>query len=232
VVFDAKLMNKSVLIIVAHPDDETIGCGGTILKHVSEGDTVNVITLTDGVSSRSSVSFEDNKARNEAAVNAINALGANWIGSGEFPDNNMDSIPILKIIKFVESFKESFYPDIIYTHSPSDLNVDHTIAAKATLTAFRPEPKETYSEIRFFEIASSTDFSIKQLNKRFEPNLFINIENFISKKIKALQHYDMEMRDYPHSRSYKKIESLAEYRGSQSGLPCAEAFEVVRKIRR
>tara|TARA_B100000768_G_scaffold180956_1_gene202324 strand:- start:222 stop:899 length:678 start_codon:yes stop_codon:yes gene_type:complete len=225
-------MDKSILIIAAHPDDETIGCGGAILKHVSEGDTVNIITLTDGVSSRSSMSSEDNKVRNEAAVNAINVLGASWVGSGNFPDNNMDSIPILKIIKFVETFKESFYPDIIYTHSPSDLNVDHTIAAQATLTAFRPEPKETYSEIRFFEIASSTDFSIKQLNNKFEPNLFINIENFISKKIEALQCYDLEMRDYPHSRSYKKIESLAEYRGSQSGLSCAEAFEVVRKIHR
>ncbi len=94
----------------------------------------------------------------------------------------MDSIPILEIINFIESFKENFYPDIIYTHSPSDLNVDHTVAAQATLNAFRPEPKELYSEIRFFEIASSTDFAIKQLNDRFEPNLFINIQNFMSKK--------------------------------------------------
>ena len=144
----------------------------------------------------------------------------------------MDSVPILEIIKFIESFKKNFYPDIIYTHSPSDLNIDHTITAKATLTAFRPEPQEKYSEIRFFEIASSTDFTLKQLNDRFEPNLFINIKDFIDKKIEALKCYEIEMRDYPHSRSYEKIKSLAEYRGAQSGLEYAEAFEIVRKIDR
>lgn len=225
-------MNKSVLIIAAHPDDETIGCGGTILKHISNGDTVNIITLTDGVSSRDSLSPSDEKERNIAANNAIKLLGANWVGCGSFPDNNMDSIPILQIIKFIESYKKEYYPNIIYTHSPNDLNVDHGIAAMATLTAFRPEPTEKYDEIRFFEVASSSDFSVKQLNNKFEPNLFININNFLEKKIKALECYDEEIRDYPHSRSYKKIEALAEYRGAQSGMNFAEAFEVVRRIER
>lgn len=225
-------MNKSVLIIAAHPDDETIGCGGTILKHIDDRDTVNIITLTDGVSSRDSLSSSDERERNIAANKAIKLLGANWVGCGTFPDNNMDSIPILKIIKFIESFKKEYYPNIIYTHSPNDLNVDHGIAAMATLTAFRPEPAEKYDEIRFFEVASSSDFSVKQLNNKFEPNLFININNFLEKKIKALECYDEEIRDYPHSRSYKKIKALAEYRGAQSGMNFAEAFEVVRKIER
>ena len=225
-------MNKSVLIIAAHPDDETIGCGGTILKHINNGDTVNIITLTDGVSSRDSLSPSDEKERNIAANNAIKLLGANWVGCGSFPDNNMDSIPILQIIKFIESYKKEYYPNIIYTHSPNDLNVDHGIAAMATLTAFRPEPTEKYDEIRFFEVASSSDFSVTQLNNKFEPNLFININNFLEKKIKALECYDEEIRNYPHSRSYKKIEALAEYRGAQSGMNFAEAFEVVRRIER
>ena len=225
-------MNKSVLVIAAHPDDETIGCGGTILRHIDNEDTVNIITLTDGVGSRDSLSGSDKKKRNDAANNAIKLLGANWVGCGTFPDNNMDSIPILQIIKFIESFKKKYYPDIIYTHSPNDLNVDHGIAAMATLTAFRPEPSEKYNEIRFFEVASSSDFSVKQLNRKFEPNLFVNISNYLKIKIEALKCYDIEIRDYPHSRSYKKIEALAEYRGAQSGLNFAEAFEVVRKIER
>tara|TARA_A100001015_G_scaffold207572_1_gene232148 strand:+ start:2559 stop:3236 length:678 start_codon:yes stop_codon:yes gene_type:complete len=225
-------MKKSILVIAAHPDDETIGCGGAIIKHKCDGDEVNILTLTDGVGSRLGAEDNDLKVRNDAAKSAIDVLGANWIGAGNFSDNNMDSVPILEIIKFIESFKKNFYPDIIYTHSPSDLNIDHTITAKATLTAFRPEPQEKYSEIRFFEIASSTDFTLKQLNDRFEPNLFINIKDFIDKKIEALKCYEIEMRDYPHSRSYEKIKSLAEYRGAQSGLEYAEAFEIVRKIDR
>ena len=225
-------MKKSILVIAAHPDDETIGCGGAIIKHKCDGDEVNILTLTDGVGSRLGTDDNDLKVRNDAAKSAIDVLGANWIGAGNFSDNNMDSVPILEIIKFIESFKKNFYPDIIYTHSPSDLNIDHTITAKATLTAFRPEPQEKYSEIRFFEIASSTDFTLKQLNDRFEPNLFINIKDFIDKKIEALKCYEIEMRDYPHSRSYEKIKSLAEYRGAQSGLEYAEAFEIVRKIDR
>ena len=157
-------------------------------------------------------------------------LGAVWIGAGDFPDNKIDSIPIIDVIKFIESFKDTFYPNIIYVHSPTDLNIDHRIAASATLTAYRPEPKESYEEIRFYEVASSTDYTVKQLEKKFEPNLYINIDAFIEKKISALKFYDMEMRENPHSRSYEKIQSLAQHRGSESGMNYAEAFEVVRRI--
>lgn len=223
-------MNKSILVIASHPDDEAIGCGASIARHIDEGDKVCIITLTNGVNSRDDVQTKDAQERNEAAVNSINSLGAEWLGSGDFPDNKMDSIPLIDVVKFIESFKESFYPDIIYVHSPTDLNIDHRIAASATLTAYRPQPNEKYSEIRFFEISSSTDYTVKQLEDSFEPNLYINIDNYWENKLKALKFYDMEMHPDPHSRSYKKIKSLAEFRGAQSGMKLAEAFQVVRRI--
>lgn len=223
-------MKKSILIIASHPDDEAIGCGAAIARHVHEGDDVAVITLTNGVNSREGVQSTDAKKRRSAAENAMNSLGAKWIGCGDFPDNKIDSVPLIEVVKFIESFKELFYPDIIYVHSPTDLNIDHRIAASAALTAYRPQPNERYSEIRFFEIPSSTDFTVKQLENKFEPNLYINIDDYWEKKLAALRHYDMEMRPSPHSRSYEKIKSLAEYRGAQSGMELAEAFEVVRKI--
>ena len=223
-------MNKSILVIASHPDDEAIGCGASIARHIDEGDKVCIITLTNGVNSRDDVQTKDAQERNEAAINSINSLGAKWIGSGDFPDNKMDSIPLIDVVKFIESFKESFYPDIIYVHSPTDLNIDHRIAASATLTAYRPQPNEKYSEIRFFEISSSTDYTVKQLEDSFEPNLYINIDNYWENKLKALKFYDMEMHPDPHSRSYKKIKSLAEFRGAQSGMKLAEAFQVVRRI--
>lgn len=223
-------MKKSILILASHPDDETLGCGASIARHVHDGDDVRVITLTNGVNSREDVNSADAQKRSKAAEDAMNFLGAKWLGSGDFPDNKIDSVPLIEVVKFIESFKELFYPDIIYVHSPTDLNIDHRIAASAALTAYRPQPNERYSEIRFFEIPSSTDFTVKQLDNKFEPNLFINIDNYWEKKLEALKFYDIEMRSSPHSRSYKKIKSLAEYRGAQSGMELAEAFEVVRKI--
>lgn len=224
-------MNKNILVVASHPDDETIGCGGTLAKHIAEGDSVAIITLTNGVGSRIGRN-KDQILREKYALKAMDALGVTWIGKGNFPDNRMDSVDILEICKFLEEHKKKFYPDLIYTHSHSDLNVDHRITFEAVLTAYRPQPEESYSEIRLFETPSSTDFSIDSLYGPFSPNLFVNISNFWEKKLEALNFYETEMRNYPHSRSYQKIKALAEYRGGSSGLELAEAFEIVRKINR
>ncbi|MDC0225478.1 PIG-L family deacetylase [Gammaproteobacteria bacterium] len=223
---------KKILVIAAHPDDETIGCGGSLCRHASENDEIAVITLTNGVGSRNESNESDLSSREISAKKAIDILGAHWIAKGDFPDNAMDSAPLLEIVKFIEATKEKFDPDIIYSHSPSDLNVDHKVSTAATLTAFRPQPGEKNSEIRLFEIPSATDYTIEELDGSFNPNLFINIEEFWNSKLDALKCYESEMREYPHSRSYKKIRSLAEHRGSQSGLKLAEAFMLVRKIHR
>ena len=210
---------SKILVVAAHPDDETIGCGGAIARHVSEGDEVGIITLTNGVSAR-------------VAEKAMNLLGAKWIGQGDFSDNGMDKNPLLEIIKYIEDIKETFYPDIIYTHTPHDLNIDHRVTTSAVLTAFRPQPEESYQEIRLFEEPSSSDFTTESLHGSFAPNLFIDITNFITFKMEALKFYDTEMREYPHSRSYMNVETVAKYRGASVGIPLAEAFQIVRSIQR
>ena len=224
------MSENKILVIAAHPDDETIGCGGSLLRHASENDEIAVVTLTNGVGSRDEAKEKDLINREVSARKAIKMLGADWIAKGDFPDNAMDSVPLLEIVKFIEQIKEKYNPDIIYSHSPSDLNIDHKVVTSATLTAFRPQPGEKNSEIRLFEVPSATDYSIDELEGSFNPNLFINIEKFWESKLDALSFYDSEIREYPHSRSYQKIESLAQYRGSQSGLELAEAFVLVRKI--
>ena len=223
---------SKILVVAAHPDDETIGCGGTIAKHVSGGDEVGIITLTNGVSARTGANKEDQLKRTEAAEKAMNLLGAEWIGKGDFSDNGMDENPMLEIIRFIESYKDSFYPEIIYTHTSHDLNVDHRVTTTAVLTAFRPQPEESYKEIRLFEESSSSDFTADSLHGSFKPNLFIDITNFMTFKMEALKFYDTEMREYPHSRSYMNIESVAKYRGASVGIPYAEAFEIARSIQR
>ena len=225
-------MNKKILVVAAHPDDETLGCGGAIAKHSNEGDEVKVIVMTDGVSSRFISKSKEVKNRNEALQKAMRILGADLLRCGEFPDNMLDTVPLLELIQYIENLKKDFNFDIIYTHSPSDLNIDHRIIFEATLTAFRPEPEECITEIRSFEIPSSTDYSSGKINQNFSSNLFIDTSSHHELKLKALGCYDMELRDFPHSRSLESVNALAKTRGASVGLKMAEAFEVIRRIER
>jgi LmbE family N-acetylglucosaminyl deacetylase len=224
--------NFNVLVIVAHTDDETIGLGGTIAKHVENGDFVYGVSMTDGVGARGEEIENKIKIRSQASLNAGKILGLTWIEGGCFPDNAMDTIPLLAVTKVIEKAKSLVTPTLIYTHSAADLNVDHRVVCMATLTAFRPQPDEVWQEIRTFEIASATDFGHKSLTNTFNPNLYINIKQTWGKKLMALNEYGSEMRNTPHTRSFEGLENLAKHRGHQVGLHYAEAFEIIRKIER
>ena len=224
------MKKNNILVVVAHSDDETIGMGGTIKRHVNNEDNVFVISMTDGVSSRVNTSNIQISSRLEASKKASLLLGFKWEKTLNFLDNSLDTYPILKIIKEIEDVKSKINPNIVYTHSFADLNIDHKIVSNAVLTAFRPMPNENCKEIRLFEVSSSTDYGYKNVTGKFEPNLFINIENTWNDKLNALKFYEEEIKKYPHSRSYKGIENLAKVRGNQVGLNMAEAFEVIRKI--
>ncbi|QWE28987.1 PIG-L deacetylase family protein [Polynucleobacter sp. AM-7D1] len=220
-----------VLVIIAHRDDETIGLAGVIARHIECGDFVYAMSMTDGVGARGS-NISEVRLREQASLKVANALGFSWLDGGSFPDNAIDTVPLLEIVKVIEAIKIKINPTIIYTHSSADLNIDHRIVGQATLTAFRPQPDERWQEIRLFEVSSATDYGHRSVTGIFNPNLYINIENVWNKKLLALNIYNSEMRSSPHSRSYDGIENLAKYRGSQVGLNFAEAFEVIRKIER
>ena len=219
-----------VLVIVAHTDDETIGLGGTIARHFNEGAEVYALSMTNGVGSRELTNQVDVEIRSEAAFEASKVLGFKWLDAFDYPDNQLDSVPLLEIVKSLEIIKKTINPSLIYTHSSADLNIDHRILNQAVLTAFRPQPNEIWSEIRTFEVPSSTDYGYGSVTNSFEPNLFIDISDFWQLKLNALENYNSEIREYPHSRSYKGIENLSKYRGNQVGLKYAEAFEIIRRI--
>ena len=223
-------MAKVILVVVAHKDDETIGMGGTIKKHSDNGDTVYVISMTNGVGSRENISNEDIKERQKSAEIASKILGFEWLKNYNYADNALDSYPLLKIVKSIEEMKKKCSPSIVYTHSSSDLNIDHRVVYNAVLTAFRPQPDENCNEIRLFEVASATDYGHKSLAGQFSPNLFILIDKVWQKKSEALCAYQKEIKEYPHSRSIEAIKNLAKIRGNQVGRKFAEAFEVIRKI--
>ena len=224
-------MKKNILLVVAHRDDETIGCGGTIVKLSKSNYKIFGISMTDGISSRNKFNSTDIKNRHKNSIKAANILGFKWLDkfSGNFQDNKMDNSSILEVVKVIEKAKKFIKPVLVYTHFPDDLNIDHQIVAKATMTAFRPKFKETCEKIFAFEVPSSTDYANFK-KKIFKPNHYVNIDKFWKKKLQALKAYKGEMMKYPNSRSLKGLESLARYRGNQVGLKMAESFQILRSI--
>ena len=223
-------MSEVVLIVVAHSDDETISMAGTIVKHVSKGDKVFVISMTDGVSARDNAVMGDMENRKVSSDVASQELGFQWGDCYNFNDNAMDSYPLIEVVKAVEEAKLKYSPSLVYTHSGADLNIDHRVVANVVLTTFRPEPNEICKELRLFEVASATDFGTPSITGLFSPNLFINIANQWPDKERALKAYGAEMKECPHIRSIEGIRNLAKLRGNQVGYELAEAFEVIRKL--
>ena len=226
------MKNKNILIVVAHTDDETLGCGGVISKHVLDGHNVFAMSFTDGVSARVNKNKTLRKKRLQSAKKVSEFLGFKWIKNLNFPDNQLDKVPLLKIIKEIEKIKKKINPFIVYTHNFNDLNIDHKKVAEATLTAFRPTPESKVLEFRTFEVPSSTDYYQLKNGKNFIPNLFVDISKSWKKKLDALKIYKSEIKKKPHSRSLDGIKNLAKIRGNQSGLKFAESFEIIRKVQK
>lgn len=228
-------MDKTVLVIAAHPDDEVLGCGGAMLRHSQEGDEVFVIIAAEGFTSRQKERNRE-KASNElnnlivSANKSSEILGVNGIEFLELPDNRLDSIDRLDLIKLIEEKISKYKPEIVYTHHSGDVNVDHRRLYEATITACRPMPGNKVKKILTYEVLSSTDWQPKGAYEYFQPNFFVDISRQFQKKIQALNVYSSEMRPWPHSRSVKAIEHLAKLRGSQVGREAVEAFNLIREI--
>jgi len=226
------MKNEIILVIVAHPDDEVLGCGGTIARHVKEGDSAHILFLGDGVSSRGDSDPNLVNARKKSAVKACEALGAAIVGFEKVPDNMFDTVPLLDIVRVVESAKKELNPQIIYTHHSGDLNIDHRITCQAVLTAFRPQPDEQFSEIRSFETNSSTEWSASAIMPPFLPDTFVDITQYLDKLLNAYSCYADEFREEPHARSLEALKIAALRRGREAGIHAAEAFMTLRRILR
>ncbi len=222
------IKKKKILIIAAHPDDEILGCGGTIIK-LKDKCEIFTIFMTDGVSARGATSSKKEKQiRKRACIKLFEFLKIKKPIFLNLPDNQLDKLPLLKIVKKIEKHLFKIDPDEVFTHYENCLNIDHKITFQATITACRPIKNLNIKKILSFEIPSSTDWSLSK--KKFNPNYFVNITNQISKKINALKYYKMELRKDPHSRSLNSIKALSKFRGASSGVMFAEAFYINRII--
>ena len=224
---------RSVLILAAHPDDEVLGCGGTIAKLTDQGAIVNVAFLADGVFSRSGdiVSQQTElAARRAASQKACDILRVNSVFFGEFPDNRMDTIALLDIIKLIEALIAKYQPDTVFTHHSGDVNIDHRRVHEAAVTACRPQRGHPVKTLLCFEVPSSTEWQLPSSAPVFAPNWFVDISDTLDRKLAALDAYAAELRDWPHPRSKRAVESLARWRGATVGVDAAEAFALGRRL--
>jgi LmbE family N-acetylglucosaminyl deacetylase len=224
---------KKILVVAAHPDDEILGCGGTVSRMIKEGFESYTLILGEGITSRDQV--RDIKKRKNEVENlkkqiykAASIIGTRDVFLYNFPDNRFDSIDLLDIIKVVEKVKTDIRPDIIFTHYGGDLNIDHRITYETVMVATRPLVGETVKEIYAFKTLSSTEWGFPS---GFDPDVFFDITDSIDIKCKAFQTYKSELRGFPHPRSLEGIKIDAAYWGMCTGVNYAEAFMSIRILR-
>jgi LmbE family N-acetylglucosaminyl deacetylase len=226
---------KTALVVAAHPDDEVLGCGATIARLSHEGWKVHVLIVAEGATSRAEkrdieANSEELSVLAKCAEEANKILGAASVKLLSLPDNRMDSIDLLDIVKIVEEYVLKYKPNLIFTHHSGDVNIDHQILHNAVIAACRPQPNYSVKELLFFEVPSSTEWRPASSGIYFTPNYFYDVSEHISKKLAALSAYQPEMRSFPHPRSVDAVNHLARWRGASVGCEASEAFMLGRCI--
>ncbi len=221
-------MPKKILIVVAHPDDEVLGCFGTVARLIKEGYEAYTLILGEGKTSRDDIDENELKILKDEIKKANQTIGIKKVFTQNFPDNRFDSIDLLDIVKVIERVKNEIKPDIIFTHYEKDLNIDHQITYKAVITSTRPMKGESVKEIYSFEILSSTEWNYPL---SFSPDTYFDIGKTIDLKLKAMKEYNSELCTFPHPRSLEGIELNAKYWGMRVGKSYVEAFKLIRSIK-
>ena len=220
---------RKVICIAPHPDDETLGCGGTLLKHKANGDDIYWLIVT-GINQDDGWKQNDIKKR-DIEINAVEEkYGFTNVFNLRLPTTKIDLLPVSDLITQISKVYKKVEPDIIYMPYEHDVHTDHQIIVKvlqSTLKWFRyPHIKKVY----MYETISETEFNFVE-NRIFKPNVFVDISNYLNKKLEIMDIYKGEMKKFPFPRSEKSIRALATLRGSQSGFNAAEAFELVYEKR-
>ena len=225
----------NVLVVGAHPDDELLGLGGTIIRHIAMGDKVSVLLLTDGHTSR----FRDPTragehspevvARVESSEKAAQLLGFD-LYFAPFFDQRLDIVPHIELVHAIEKVASEIKPNIVYCHHKGDVNTDHQVTFSACMTSFRSVGQDYPTKLLCYETFSSTEWGVPSGEAYFMPNVIVDISQFLDKKIEALKLYEQEMRAFPHPRSYEGIKIAAQRWGSVIGVHAAEAFMLIREV--
>jgi len=212
---------KKVLVIAAHPDDETLGCGGTMLTRQKNGDSIDVLICCEWKSMRQHTDKQDlyvRRAMEKLKVHKLHALG--------FVGQRLEELPLLTLVRRIEEVVEEVKPEVIYTHFKGDNNQDHRRVFEAAMVAARPLREELRAVYSFYTV-SSTEWG---RDGSFVPDTWVDITDVMPQKLEAFACYQSEVKPFPHPRSVEALESVAKYFGNQCLMPYAEAFQTVMRL--
>jgi LmbE family N-acetylglucosaminyl deacetylase len=219
-----------ILVVSAHPDDETLGAGGTIARYAAEGSEVWVCIVCDGVTARHS----EAGLQRQCAEDACAVLGASKVVFCDLPDQRLDALPLVDVIGPIEECVERLRPDVVLTHFKDDVNQDHRVVFGATMVATRPSPMQPVRTLMCYETASSTEWAPPFQGGVFAPNVFVDITATLDRKVEAMRCYAhthiSEVKAFPHPRSLEAIDIYAKRQGVVVGTPAAEPFMLVREV--
>lgn len=221
---------SNILVIAAHPDDEVLGCGGTVARRAAEGHRVEILILGEGATSRADGDCAGVERLRTDARKAASILGAANVRFVSLPDNRFDTVALLDVVQEIETVVEAIQPETVFTQHGGDLNIDHAVTFRAALTALRPMQGCCVRSLYAYEAASSTEWAFQRFSPVFNPSFYVDISAFLDQKTAAMEAYESERRSFPHPRSPEALRALAALRGSTAGMQAAEAFETIWKI--
>lgn len=220
---------KSIVVIAPHPDDETLGCGGTLLRHIDEGDTVHWLILTSMHAeygfAEECIALRANEIREVAELYGFHA-----VHQLNFPTTRLETIPIGELISAIKNIFQETVPSIVYLPYPGDVHTDHQIAFNAAVSCAKWFRQASIKRILAYETLSETEFGINPMQQTFTPNVFVNITEFSNRKLEILHRYAGETGIFPFPRSTEAVAALAALRGANAGCAAAEAFMLLKEI--
>ena len=220
---------KKILAVAVHPDDETLGCGGALLKHKKNGDEIYWLIITS-VNVENGWKKENIESRQEEIDKVSEMYGFSAIHNLSFPTTRLDTIPMKDLISEISKIIQKVEPDIIYVPNRSDIHTDHQVAFKAIMSCTKVFRNSFIRKILMYECLSETEFSPSLQTDSFIPNVFVDITDFLEEKIKIMNLYRSEMGAFPFPRSAENIRALATYRGATAGVEAAEAFVLLKEV--
>ncbi|WP_027937102.1 PIG-L deacetylase family protein [Anaeroarcus burkinensis] len=220
---------KKVVVIAPHPDDETLGCGGTLLRHRHEGDEIFWMIVTH-MTEEAGFSEERIERRRKEVEKVAQAYGFSKTYEMKFPTTRLESVAIGTLVMEIGDVIKEVGPEIVYAPFDGDIHSDHKIVFNAAMSCTKWFRYPTIKRVLCYEALSETEFAIDPIANAFRPNVFINITEYFSRKIEIMRIYQSELGEFPFPRSEEAMQALAMFRGSSAGCKYAESYMMLKEL--